>query len=222
MSRDREYRARVFADVYTNNGWGRAPDGRPFYSDSPAKLTEPIRVVVSDFIKARSIQSVVDLGCGDFELASGIDMHGATYVGVDIVPELIAWNRAQFERPDRQFVVADIVEDALPDAELCMIQTVLYILSEQDVRRVLAKLGKYRYVIATDGQPHIPEEARRNIDKKTDKYTRHDYYNNGFYLELPPYNLNIEVLLEHQLPSGEIMRTVLLNLTAPTAVGGDA
>ena len=221
MNQDREYRVRVFSDVYANNGWGRAPDGRPFYSDSPAQLTEPIRAVVSDFIKARSIRSVVDLGCGDFELASGIDMHGATYVGVDIVPDLIAWNRIHFKRPDRQFEVVDIVEDALPDGELCMIHTVLYILSEQDARRVLAKLGKYRYVIATDGQPHIPEEARQNIDKKTDKYTRHDYYNNGFYLELPPYNLNLEVLLEHPLPSGEIMRTVLLNLTDTSVSEGD-
>lgn len=220
MSEGRQYREKVFADVYANNRWGRAPDGRPYYSDSPPELTAPLRGVISNFIKSRSIRSVVDLGCGDFELASGIDMHQATYVGVDIVPELIAWNKAHFERADRHFVVADIVQDALPDAELCMIHTVLYLLSEQDVRRVLAKLGRYQYVIATDGQPDIPKGDRRNIDKMTDRYTRQNYYNNGFYLELPPYNMSLEILLEHQLPSGEIMRTVLLDssTTASDAV----
>lgn len=210
-NQEREDRAAVFANVYRNNGWGRAPDGRPYYSDSPEALTRPIRKVVTDFIKARSIRSVVDLGCGDFEMASGIDMQGATYVGVDIFPDLIAWNTAHFGQVGRSFCVADIVEDDLPDGDLAMIHTVLYILSEQDVRRALAKLEKYPFVLVTDGQPDIPSDARRNIDKKTDKYTRHDYYNNGFYLELPPYNLNVEVLLEHKLSSGEIMRTLLLD-----------
>jgi hypothetical protein len=154
---------------------------------------------------------VVDLGCGDFELVSGINMHQASYLGLDIFGELIAWNIEHFGCDTRQFRVADIVGDDLPDADLCMTHTVLYILSEGDVFRVLEKLRKYQFVLITDGQPDIPKEARRNIDKKTDKYTRQDYYNNGFYLELPPYNLDIEILLEHKLPSGEIMRTVLLD-----------
>jgi SAM-dependent methyltransferase len=213
MNEKREQRLAIFADVYKNNGWGRAPDGRPYYSDSPSHLTEPIRNVVSDFIKEKSIRSVVDLGCGDFELVSGINLHHASYLGLDIFGELIAWNTENFGSDTRQFRVADIVEDDLPDADLCMTHTVLYILSEDDVFRVLEKLRKYQFVLITDGQPDIPKEARRNIDKKTDKYTRQDYYNNGFYLELPPYNLDIETLLEHRMPSGEIMRTVLLDRT---------
>ena len=213
VSEARRQRVAIFADVYENNGWGCAPGGRPYYSDSPAHLTVPLRRLVSDFISEKSIGTVVDLGCGDFELASGINMHGAHYIGVDIYDSLIEWDIAQFGSEDRTFRVVDIVEDELPDGDLCMIHTVLYLLSEQDVRRVLTKLAKYPNVLITDGQPDLPVEARRNFDKATDKYTRHDYYDNGFYLELPPFNLDIEVLLEHRLPSGEIMRTILLDNT---------
>ena len=213
MNEKRERRRAIFADCYRSNGWGYSSDGRPYYSDSPGSLTAPIRKVISSFIREKSIQSVVDLGCGDFELASGIDMHQASYVGLDIFDDLIAWNTDHFGDSNRQFRVADIVEDELPDGDLCMIYTVLYILSEEEVFRVLEKLRKYRFVLITDGQPDIPKEARRNIDKKTDKYTRQDYYNNGFYLELAPYNLDLEILIEHKLLSGEIMRTVLLDQT---------
>lgn len=200
----------MFGAVYENNGWGAAPDGRRYYSDSPAQLTAPLRKQIGDFIRDHAISTVVDLGCGDFELASGIDMHGAQYVGLDLYPPLIEWNQARFGSPARRFELCDIVEDPLPEGDLCMINCVLYMLSEQDVRAILAKITQYRYVLITDGQPAIPVDRRRNIDKPTDKYNRNDYYSNGFYLELPPYQLRLEVLLEDRLPSGEIMRTVLI------------
>lgn len=207
---DARRRAAVFADVYSRNGWGRAPDGRPYYSDSPAHLTAPLRRLVEAFVRRHAVSSVVDLGCGDFELASGIDFGTADYVGIDIYPELIRFNAERHGSPRHSFQALDIVEDPLPPGDLCMVHTVLYLLSERDVFRVLPKLDQYRYVLVTDGQPDVPPDQRKNIDKPTDKYTRQDYYGTGFYLELPPYNRALEVLLEHPLPSGEVMRTVLL------------
>jgi len=78
------------------------------------------------------------------------------------------------------------------------------------VLAILPKLEKYRYAFITDGQPDIFTAERRNIDKPTDKYTPRDYYNNGFYLELRPFDLESEVVREYRIPSGEILRTVLI------------
>jgi hypothetical protein len=83
-------------------------------------------------------------------------------------------------------------------------------MSHADVLAILPKLRQYRYVLATDGQADIPVEEHRNIDKPTGKYTPRDLFNNGFYLELEPFNLDVQVVSEYRLPSGEIIRTVLI------------
>ena len=73
-------RQAVFAGVYENNAWGRAPDGRPYYSDSPAHLTAPLRRLISEFIAAKSIRTVVDLRTSEqvFGSASGGSMLNVT------------------------------------------------------------------------------------------------------------------------------------------------
>ncbi len=203
-------RADIFADVYENNRWGRSPEGRKYYSDSPDHLTEELRALIEAFVRRHSIETVVDLCCGDFELSSGVDFGDAFYIGADIYPKLIEWNRTNFASDRREFRVLDIVEDALPSGDLCMIHAALYLLSERDLFRILPKLRQYPLVLITDGQPDIAPELRKNFDKPTDRYTRQDYFGAGLWFELEPYNLDLEVLLENTLPSGEIMRTVLL------------
>jgi hypothetical protein len=204
-------RYEVFKDVYDNNGWGQPAPGKKYNSDSPPRATGPYRELVNKFIKSHpDIKTVVDLGCGDFEASSGIDFGDAHYIGLDIYDELINYNIQHYGSPQFEFRVCDLVDDELPAGDLCLVTLVLYIMSHEDLFPVLEKLKQYKYVLITDGQANIPVAERKNIDKKTDKFTRGDYYNNGFYLELPPFNLNLTVLQEYELPSTEIIRTVLL------------
>lgn len=156
------------------------------------------------------MKRVVDLGCGDYVNAGAIDLGDAHYTGVDIYDQLIAENNRRHGDDRHEFVVADLVDDELPDGDLCLVTAVLYLMSRVDAERVLAKLRRYRYVLITDGQPDLPLEERRNVDKPTDKYTRRDYYGSGFYLELPPFSLDLKVVHEYLLTTGEVMRTVLI------------
>ncbi len=207
---NRQERHKLFANVYEKNLWGKSKSGRKYNSDSPPELTKPYRDYVSNFIQQHSVKRAVDIGCGDFEASSGIDMREAHYIGVDICDKLIEYNIHHYGDETHEFLVCDIVEDDLPPGDLCLITMVLYLLSFDEIFSVLRKLDQYRYVLITDGQADIDPSARRNIDKKTDKYTRRDYYNNGFYLELPPFELDLTVVCEYRIPSGEIIRTVLL------------
>lgn len=203
-------RSDIFSDVYEHSRWGVSPSGAKYYSDSPDHDTATLRTYISTFVRRHAVKTVVDLACGDFQLASGVDFGGAHYIGSDIVPALIDWNRSQFSRADREFHVIDMVEDPLPAGDLCMIHAALYLLSERDIFRVLRKLGAYPYVLITDGQPEMEPSVRKNFDKPTDRFTRQDYFGSGLWLELEPYELDLEVVIENTLRSGEIMRTVLL------------
>lgn len=202
-------REHVFATVYETSGWGRSPSGARYYSDSPPETSGPYSHFVSGFIAEHGIESVVDLGCGDFEAASAIDLGRARYVGVDIYRDLIEHDRALYGSDRHEFVHADIVEEPLPPGQLCLVALTLYILSFADVHQVLKKLRQYEYVLITDGQPEIDPSDRRNIDKPTDKYTRQDYFGNGFWLEIEPFSLPVTVVHDYALPTREHIRTIL-------------
>jgi SAM-dependent methyltransferase len=210
VARTRAERERLYGWVYENNQWGRSPAGARYYSDSPPELTASYRELVGAFIRAHGIRRVVDLGCGDFVLAGGIDMGEAEYVGVDIYPELIAYNTAHHGDDHHAFVVADLIEDELPAGDLALVSMVLYLMSHADALAVLRKLCRYRYVLITDGQPDTMPAERRNIDKPTDKYTPRDWNGNGLWLELPPFDLDLTTVHEYRMPDGEIARTILL------------
>jgi len=213
----RAQREWLYGWVYENNQWGRAPDGARYYSDSPPEVTRPYRDALAKFLAEHDdVKQVVDLGCGDFVRSRDIDFGDARYVGVDIYPELIAHNEERFGDERHRFEVADLVDDELPDGDLALVAMVLYLMSHADVLKVISKLRRYRYVLITDGQPPIPPDQRRNIDKPTDKYTPQDWHGSGSWLELPPFDLDLEVVCEYPFPSGEISRTVLIENTTPT------
>lgn len=214
MSLSPDIRRRLFKSIYDNNQWGRAPVGRRFYSDSPPQHTGPYREFVAQFIRDRGIRTVIDLGCGDFEVSSGIDLGSATYTGVDLYDELIEDNRRRYECDGRTFLVRDLIEDDLPAGDLALLTLVLYLLPDAELFRILAKLDRYQYVLITDGMPDIAPHERRNVDKSLDKYPRPG----GLFLELPPFNKNVTEVLRYQLPSGEVIRTVLLDTAASTSL----
>jgi hypothetical protein len=208
---DRAAREQLFGWVYENNQWGVSDEGAKYNSDSPSHRTVPYRNYLSRFLAEHAdVRKVVDLACGDYRVSRETDLGNVHYLGVDIYDRLIDHNKALYGDEHHEFQVRDLVEDDLPSGDLGLMSMVLYLMSHADVRAILPKLRQYRYVLITDGQPDIPVSERRNLDKRTDKYTPRDVHNNGFYLELPPFSLDLEVVLEYQIPGGEIIRTILI------------
>jgi hypothetical protein len=84
----------AFSEVYKNNSWGGATG--EFYSGpgSDRDAANSFVNLVNSFIAEHNIKSVVDLGWGDFRVGSRLAARGVQYVGVDVVPTLIAHNSA--------------------------------------------------------------------------------------------------------------------------------
>ncbi|MEM9304570.1 MAG: class I SAM-dependent methyltransferase [Pseudomonadota bacterium] len=169
------------------------------------------RAYVTAFMQTRQISSVVDLGCGDFQVSRLMDWSEVSYVGVDAVAELVSRNNRLHATDNVRFVLADIIHDDLPPAELCLLRQVLQHLSNDDIARVLAKLKQYRYVLVTDGLPPVEPEAK-NVDKPTDQDNRwNERYGSGLYLEAPPFGVEAQIVLEYPCSSGlETYRTLLM------------
>ncbi len=117
----------VFGQIYAANMWGN-PESRSGNGSSVAG-TSDLRVALGRLIKDRRVGVLLDAPCGDFNWMCRTDLGSARYIGADVVDELILSNRRAFGRPSREFVVADIVRDALPAADLILCRHLLIHLS---------------------------------------------------------------------------------------------
>lgn len=203
--------AEAFDWIYRSRAWGTSA-GEPFCSGfgSDAEFAKPYVNWVRQFIDRQNIREVVDLGCGDFRIGRLICAPGGNfhYVGLDVVAELIAYNRSQFGNNRIEFRLADIIQDELPDGELCLIRQVLQHLSIAEISQVLKHCSKYKYLLVTE-EIYSGKGRRPNRDKPHGPDNRL-YDRSGVYLDLPPFRLETATVLEIPASKTSIMRTSLV------------
>ncbi|MEQ8767099.1 MAG: class I SAM-dependent methyltransferase [Planctomycetota bacterium] len=134
-----------FEEIYAKNAW-RHGSG----SGSLPKHTRGYVKRLQRFLKDRSIRSVVDFGCGDWQFSQSIDWSGLHYTGFDIVSSVIEENRARFTTPGVEFRLfgGDFAE--LPDADLLIVKDVLQHWSNEAIHRFLPVLSRYKYSLVTN------------------------------------------------------------------------
>lgn len=134
----------IFAHIYREDLWG----GGSGEGSQPQHVRPYVRFL-EGFLAERRIGSVVDFGCGDWAFARHIDWQGALYQGFDIVPAVVAANRAAHARPGVRFELAPPRPDELPAADLLLVKDVLQHWSNARVADFLPVLQKYRYALLT-------------------------------------------------------------------------
>jgi len=216
---ERRSRRDVFSEIYARNQWGGVKGD--FFSGpgSQESQTKAYVAVVRDFVDRYRIRSIVDLGCGDYRVGAMLAGPGIRYCGVDIVPELIEKNCARFATPTTSFLCLDIVEDSLPNADLCLLRQVLQHLSNDEIARVLDRVKQYKFVLVTEHYPAPSRLVAPNLDKPHGPDTRL-LQGSGVFPEFPPFSSNVlQTILEQpvEVPLvsvGETLRTFLLG-TSP-------
>jgi SAM-dependent methyltransferase len=143
--------ASVFADIYRDGTWAKDDAGAGTSGlGSTLEATALYREYLRRFMHDHTIASVVDAGCGDWEFSKAIDWTGIDYRGFDIVPAVIAADTAAFEKANVHFAVANIVTDELPAADLLIVKHVLQHLPNDDVKKAIARMGRYKHVLLVD------------------------------------------------------------------------
>jgi SAM-dependent methyltransferase len=203
--------AEAFSKTYKTRLWGEA-EGEAFCSGegSGERFSSPYVDWISSFVVEHRISSIVDLGCGDFRVGRRIcAATGAQYTGVDVVPDLIAYNTERFGSDKIEFRYASIVHDELPPGELCLIRQVLQHLSNEEIVQVLAQCARYPYLLITE-DVYAGRHVRPNIDHVHGPDNRL-HGRSGVFVELPPFNLKAQKVLELPCPeTSSVIRTDLI------------
>lgn len=203
----------AFEGIYAEGKWGRAPDGvaQRFWSGNGSKpeYSLPYERFVADFLDRHSeIKTVVDIGCGDFQVSGRMLARlgrRIDYTGCDIVRPLIDHHTQAHAGPDRRFQVVNAVEEDPPRGDLVIIRQILQHLSNAQIARVLERARRlYGAAIITESLP-VPAGAP-NLDIVHGIATR-IALGSGVWIEKPPFDLQIAENFEIAHGPNEALRT---------------
>ncbi len=189
---ERELAAR-FGMVFKENRWGNdesvSGSGSALASPSVRDSIRVLDMIVRHF----RIKSICDVPCGDFywiPLLLG-RFPKLEYLGFDIVPDLIAWNKERF--PDRTFATANVCIDVLPATDLIFCKDLLLHLKNKDVGLALRnfKRSGSRFLLITSNEGAANEElvseelgAHRSVNLVAEPYNFPERVWNDGYLSL--------------------------------------
>ena len=148
-------RARAFERVYRNGEWLHGVDGARCtsgWSDVTAGQGAAALQAVTSVVATFGIRSIADVPCGDGcfagallnELRNRTKAPAVTYVGIDIVSDLVARNNDLLGDGITRFLSADVVTDdrALPPSELVFSRQMLQHLCTEDALRFIQRVAR--------------------------------------------------------------------------------
>jgi SAM-dependent methyltransferase len=203
----------AFAKIYEQHTWQGLSLSGP--GSDPLRTSE-FRSLLTQFLKEHRIQSVVDLGCGDWSYAYLVDWGEARYLGIDIVQSVIDKNQNQFATPRISFLCMDAIHQDLPYAELLIIKEVLQHLPISDVHTILAKARTFPFAIfVNDVSHHIRGTWRQLWRWQSICRTNTDIKAGGYRLlalREPPFSLSATQLAtyRHEYGRRRLEKEVLL------------
>lgn len=138
----------VFSRIHRRNSWGSSETVSG--PGSSLAHTRKIRRVLPILFRDLSVSTIMDVPCGDFHWMKHVDLEGITYIGGDIVVELIASNR-RYERTGIRFCTIDLTKDSLPKVDVVFVRDCFIHFSDSDVFRSLRKIieSESKYLITT-------------------------------------------------------------------------
>lgn len=143
-----------------------------------------------------------------------VKLRDVSYVGGDLVPEIVEQNRRRHGAADRAFLELDVTTSDLPAADLLLCRDCLVHLSNNDVGAALANVARseIRWLLTTT----FPAESR-NVDIVTGDWRPID-------LTKPPFNLPqpVELLNEECTEQGGAFADKSLALWPVSSLRGNA
>lgn len=127
----------IFTDYFHKNKWGGIDSVSGPGSDN--SQTVIVKQAISQILKEYRISTILDIPCGDFNWMKQVDFGDATYIGADIVPELIK-NNSMYANDKTKFQVIDLINESLPKSDLVIVRDCFIHFSNGDVLKSLRNI----------------------------------------------------------------------------------
>jgi predicted O-methyltransferase YrrM/SAM-dependent methyltransferase len=137
-----------FTSAYETGLWGKDASGRGTSgAGSIVQEALPFIQYIQNFLDTHQIQSIVDVGCGDWVLAREIQWGDSEYLGIDIVENLIRDNQKIYGSDKVRFLKQDVGITPMPAGDLLICKDVFIHLPDSEVDFILKESKKFKFCI---------------------------------------------------------------------------
>lgn len=159
----------IFSEIYKNGIWNNKRNDIPLSGPGSSLInTKDISILLDNIIEEKSLNSVLDLGCGDLTWITQTNFFGnnsISYIGIDIVDSLIIKHRENY--PQKKFISMDITKELDIDivVDIVIIRDVIFHLKNDDILQIFENLKKcsFKYICITS-------DNIKNNDDTLNKY----------------------------------------------------
>ena len=139
----------IFTDIYRRGMWANNET-----VSGPGSTRERAAAFRGDLIalmQQLDVRVLLDVGCGDFNWMVDVGDSVETYIGVDVVPDLITRNVQRYGSPRRTFLCRTVMADPLPRADLVLCRDCLVHFSLADIHAAVRNLvrSESKYLLTT-------------------------------------------------------------------------
>ena len=147
------------------------------------------------------IESVIDIGCGDWQFSKFLNLNDVQYIGLDVIPSLIDRNLREFGSERISFSLMPEQMADVPSGDLLIMKDVLQHLSNSTIMDFYNLVfPKFKFCLLTNS--FVKLETAKNVDIETGGFRCVD-------LSAPPYSFAGCYVLEFSSPLWERIRTFL-------------
>ena len=125
----------VFSQIYLHNLWGD-PESVSGPGSSIGRASA-FRDELSTLLSRIEARSLVDAACGDFNWMKETVLDLEHYIGVDVVPQIVAENEQSYGNSRRVFLELDIASDVVPRVDLILCRDCLVHFSFEDASHTI-------------------------------------------------------------------------------------
>tara|TARA_R100000963_G_C4617781_1_gene86203 strand:- start:80 stop:682 length:603 start_codon:yes stop_codon:yes gene_type:complete len=154
----------AFTEIYAKKRWGEG-------SGSGSKMTPDNKEYISllqSIINEKGIQSICDIGCGDWGFSQYINFAGVQYLGIDCVKSVIDDNKRKYEKENINFQHKSIDANYIPEGfDLIIVKDVIQHWEDDEILHYMDHIiKKNKYVFSTNGYKFMRDPVKNTILKR--------------------------------------------------------
>jgi SAM-dependent methyltransferase len=173
----------IFEKIYFENQW-KDSYGTSSGPGSAIECSYQYLLFLNQFIQENSIKSILDLGCGDFNLMKHFNLNDIDYLGIDLVTNVINNNNKYHSKYNIKFEQNDIIEYKSDKSfDLVIVKDVLQHLSNNNIKKIVNNINYSKRIIL------INDFTDTNVDSINGGYR-------PLNLNKSPFNINCNKIFE--------------------------
>ena len=198
----------AFDQIYERGTWSGG-DEQLSGGGSYGRVADEYVAFLSAFIKEHNVQSILDIGCGDFNIGARIAPQVARYHAIDVSARIIAINKKRFASlTNVDFRQVNACKEPLVNTDLVTVCQVLQHLTNAQIEMILKNIERTgpKFALITEHQSEETRDFRPNLDLPSHSSQTRVAIGSSVVLNAPPFSRETSLAAGILLSAGETLQ----------------